>query len=358
MLELKTIKNLQHGSYYSDLYDRLTIEECRRLEKRGISEDHIAIETSKSKKDKIKKEFKVKVVVPTILYFVKGERYKKKSETIREWMERDEAKDKKLENAVVPTDIFCKKCGSEMTATLKHLHGDELKGEERVLIFFECPNKCKPRRAVFEDGKEWCLIHRCEKCNTEVEIKDTKNGDIITTTYTCKNCGHKGKEIIDFNLPKEKIDKNFERDRKRFCLSVEEGQKYIESSAKLEHFSEWMKEIKEKEKVGKAIAKIKKLPVAGLKKLLVPKLEKAGYSKLEFSKPEISRDVIVEFTIQDNKEDREEYDSRSQLKKLLKQNLENTNWRLMSEGVYYKLGILTGKLRGYENDEDLLRLVK
>jgi len=87
-------------------------------------------------------------------------------------------------------------------------------------------------------------------------------------------------------------------------------------------------------------------------------LEKEGYSKLEFSKPEINRDVVVKFTVQDDKEDRQEYDSRSQLKKLLKQTLENTNWRLMSEGIYYKLGILTGRLRGYENDEDLLKLVE
>jgi hypothetical protein len=30
----------------------------------------------------------------------------------------------------------------------------------------------------------------------------------------------------------------------------------------------------------------------------------------------------------------------------------------MSEGIYYRLGVLTGRLRGYENDEDLLRLIK
>jgi len=355
---ISSYTHLKPGYYYSDLYDRLTVEECRRLKKRGILEDHTAIETDKSKKDKIKKEFTVRVVVPTMLYFVKGERYKKKSETIREWMERDEVKDKKLENAIVPTNIFCKKCGSEMTATLKHLHGDELKGQEQVLFFFECLNKCKPRRAVFEDGEEWRLIHKCEKCNTEVEIKDTKKREIITTTYACKNCGHKGKEILDISPSKERIDKNFERDRKRFCLSIEEGQKYIESSAKLEHFSDWMKEVKEKEKISKVVAKIKKLPVAGIKKILVSILEKEGYSKLELFKPEIGKEVIIKFTVQDNKEDREEYDSRSQLKKLLKQTLENTNWRLMSDGINYRLGILTGRLKGYENDEDLLKLVK
>ena len=37
--------------------------------------------------DKTKKEFIVKVVSPTALYFIKGERYSKKVETIREWSE-------------------------------------------------------------------------------------------------------------------------------------------------------------------------------------------------------------------------------------------------------------------------------
>ncbi len=141
-------------------------------------------------------------------------------------------------------------------------------------------------------------------------------------------------------------------------MSEREGQEYLESEAKLKHLSGWMKELEGKKKIEKVISKIKKLPIAKLKKLLIPKLEKQEYIKLEFSKPEMSRDVIVEFTVQDNKEDREEYDSRSQLKKLLKQILEKTNWRLMSEGIYYRLGILTGRLRGYENDEDLLKLVK
>ena len=30
----------------------------------------------------------------------------------------------------------------------------------------------------------------------------------------------------------------------------------------------------------------------------------------------------------------------------------------MSEGVHYRLGYLSGKLKGYEQEEDLLQLVK
>lgn len=36
----------------------------------------------------------------------------------------------------------------------------------------------------------------------------------------------------------------------------------------------------------------------------------------------------------------------------------DTNWRLMTDGISYRTGILTGRLRAYETEEDLLRLVK
>jgi len=55
---------------------------------------------------------------------------------------------------------------------------------------------------------------------------------------------------------------------------------------------------------------------------------------------------------------RQEYDSKNNLKKLIKKILEKTNWRLMSEGIDYRLGYLSGKLKGYENEEDLIKIVR
>jgi len=135
----------------------------------------------------------------------------------------------------------------------------------------------------------------------------------------------------------------------------------VEKPEEAEQLSRFVKNIEEKEKnkeLYKKLAQIKKLSVVGLERPLLPKLEKEDYIKLELSKPKMERDVVIGFTVQDNKEDWKEYDSCSQLKKLLKQTLENTNWRLMSDGIFYRLGILTGRLRGYENDEDLLKLIK
>jgi len=119
----------------------------------------------------------------------------------------------------------------------------------------------------------------------------------------------------------------------------------------------WEEKKKNKELVEK-LAKIKKLTVAQLQKLLTTSFKKEGYIKLEFSKPEIKRDVFIDFTAQDNKLEREEYDSRTQVKRLLDKKLRNTNWRLMTGGINYRLGILSGRLRGYEHEENLIKLIR
>ncbi len=56
--------------------------------------------------------------------------------------------------------------------------------------------------------------------------------------------------------------------------------------------------------------------------------------------------------------DKAENASVCRLNRVIKKTLEGTNWRLMSEGVNYGLGYLSGRLKGYEQEEDLLQLVK
>ncbi len=43
------------------------------------------------------------------------------------------------------------------------------------------------------------------------------------------------------------------------------------------------------------------------------KLKKEDYIKLDFAKPEMAKDIITNFTAQDSKTNREEYDSRIQI---------------------------------------------
>ena len=62
--------------------------------------------------------------------------------------------------------------------------------------------------------------------------------------------------------------------------------------------------------------------------------------------------------MQDADSSRVETDSVRRFQRIVKKTLEETNWRLMSEGVHYRLGYLSGRLKGYEQEEDLLQLVK
>jgi hypothetical protein len=69
------------------------------------------------------------------------------------------------------------------------------------------------------------------------------------------------------------------------------------------------------------------------------------------------KEVTIDFSCLDDKSDRDDYDSRKTLKKSIDKALEETNWRLMSSGISYRLGYLSGSLRAYESDEDIKKLV-
>lgn len=55
-------------------------------------------------------------------------------------------------------------------------------------------------------------------------------------------------------------------------------------------------------------------------------------------------------------QDKQHY-SQKEMKKLITNILENTNWRLMSGGVSYRIGIVSGRLRAYESEEETITLL-
>ena len=95
-----------------------------------------------------------------------------------------------------------------------------------------------------------------------------------------------------------------------------------------------------------------------LQSLLNPVIQKAGYANFVLGKPDLLRSVTVEFATQDTQVGRSQYDSIQVLKKLIEKTLLETNWRLMSDGISYRLGFLIGRLRGVEGEEELLELAK
>lgn len=164
------------------------------------------------------------------------------------------------------------------------------------------------------------------------------------------------------NIPDDKFYRYVQKQKKWLGEFAEAVKKWmVEKPYEAEQLSRLVKSWEERDKNKEPydrLAKIKKLPIAGLFKLLSSILEKEGYIKLDFSKPEMGRGVIVQFTVQDDKSDREEYDSKTHLKMILQKGLESTNWQLMSDSISYHLGVLTGRLRGFELEEDLIKLIR
>jgi hypothetical protein len=352
-------KHLKPYQYYSDLYDKFTVEHCRGLEKIDYE-----VKLPKYKGKEIPKENQPGVIgafSKMHMFFETGERYLEKSKRISEWMERDKKYDELYEEAKAPENITCLTCGRLMFVESKYLDFGDKNKRDRVMFFYDCPLKHKPMRVFYDDGEERrSEPHLCPKCNSNFNEEAKREKDIIYITYTCIKCGFIEETNLDLTPKKEKIDPDFIRDRNRFCLSEADGQKYIEGKANIENLGKLIDSFKEKEKnkdLYNKVAKLKKLKIIELEKLLAPILESNSYVRLQFQTPEVGKDVFVPFIVYDSKSERTEYDSKHNLQKLLKNNLENTNWRLMSDGVNYRLGMLEGRLRAYEKEEDLVKLI-
>lgn len=343
---------LKEHSYYSNLYDHGTVEQCRWWLAQKL-EEKLAKKLLETKGNESK-------YVINIMYIRKGERFRHKSETIHQWMERDRAKDEQLDRAIQPANVHCFQCGLTMECIDRDLQSDVEDKNHRVLFTFSCSN-CEKGLAIWEGGEEWePKPHLCTKCQSVTISTDKRKGNVITTKYTCPSCRHIESDKIDLD---EKYvppppDPHFEEDRMKYCMSDKEGFEYV---SWISNVTALMGKL-EFEKKNKALidlkAKIKVLPIAELQNLLNLAIEKVGYKNLVLGKPEFLRGVTVEFAAQDTQVGRAEYDSIQGLKKLIEHALKETNWRLIGTQISYRLGFLTGRLKGVEGDDDLLELAK
>lgn len=359
------MKYLKDQSYYNDLYDLHTIETCLEYYW-GLRNDLEKHRNDDGFKKYTKKQFD-KDANRTVSYFVntiKIERYRHKKETIQKWMDEDRQRQEKFDNAIEPKGIVCPQCDSLMLSTIKDLD-DRLSKPMRVLFFSECPS-CKKRKGVYDDGSNYVSKPpRCPKCNHEAKVTYKKKGNILTWTTTCSSCGYKetnkddsDKWEADRKRKEERDKKLLEQCREEFCYSDEVGQRVVWDFDQLKVLVDRLKEREEHKKEYDAAASIKKLTVVELEKLLNNTVKPQGYIRLELSKPEFGRQLVVGFTVQDSNTSRQGYDSRNGFRKLVQGALADTNWRLMSEGVTYRLGYLQGRLKAFETEEDLLSLIK
>jgi hypothetical protein len=243
-------KYLKSEIYYSDLYDRHTVERCRMLE--GMVSEMDAEEAEFEDGEKISKETVIAVkgtLNKMRIHFETGERYLNKKNAIEEWMERDGKKDRLYESAEPPEDIRCLTCRNRLRVSSKMLWPNMDK-EDRVLFMFKCPNKCLPHRAFFSDGEEYrSNPNLCPNCNIPLHGKTNEDEQKIVTTYTCSNCDYSKTSELDLTLAEEeKIDENFAVDRDRFCLTDETGDKYRHEKWQMDNMGKMVKEWEEEDK--------------------------------------------------------------------------------------------------------------
>ena len=358
---------LKEDQYYINQYDLDTIKECLRTywTFRDNFDSHKQDKQFKAYSDeKFNKESHKAISI--VVNVTKIQRYKLKAEAIREWMEKDRKVQERFDNAVPPDETYCTECFSRTKVVTK----DFLRWYEpnsQVLFMFECV-KCKKRQSLYEDGSKYQYKPpQCPKCSIPLNHKSKKTKDILVTKYTCPKCDYKDENKLDFKKSDEEWEKNQEKDRKLlqdyrkdFCYEDKVGREAVLCLDNMIRFSKEVKEreAKEKDPVFQKAKQLKILKIGQLKELLEKTIEKESYLDLAFAKPEMGQFVIIDFSVNDMKESRGDYDSKKILKKLIEGILVDTNWRLMSDGVSYRLGILTGRLKAYEREEDLMKLVK
>ncbi len=378
---------LRAREYYENLYDELTVKDCRITE--GIflkqypqvkkinfqdrdNDRWITAESAKKDREdyeklsKKEKEFLAHYNIPKlILYFKTGERYLKREETINEWIKRDEARDQKRESiwemTHPKTDKRCRQCGDRMKPIHKDFHsiGSE-ENEDRILFMYECRG-CEFREGEFSDGEIWERKKpRCPECREILEESHKRLKTKIKFISICPSCKFKDSWEMELGdkskkkTPEEIKEENLmERDKLRFCLTEKEGREFAESKSSLERLSKLFEEIDEREASGemkeKDKEKLEKIGVLEAQKRIKTKLSGKKFLKLKFAEPNMSRDVSCEFKVYEGDSSRDEHNAKKQLKILIEKALKGSNWKLMSDGISCRMGILNGRIRGIES---------
>lgn len=339
-------KHLKDDAYYNDLYDRQTVESCLRFERTAFQYEGA---------EKLSQDVKNRILRLS-LYFKTGDRYKCKQEIIQKWKEQDKTYDQQYENAVEPQDVRCKFCKEPMKLFDKRLNIGIRKELTLVQFSYRC-KECRVGRYFYDNGKiEDRIPWKCPACSRRIKVQHKRKANKIYTKEICNYCNYKQEDILDLSKrsePKKKLTKEemiqFEKDRDRFCLSDEKGREYMKSIERIQSLSVLSKGIKNKKKVDAENPKVKDLTIPQLETMLRKELVKNGFAKLSFSEPRMAREVDIDFRVYD-KTDRSEDDSRKKLKKLLKILFKHTNWKLMSDGVHYRLGTVTGRLKALERE--------
>ncbi len=350
-----TYKHLDERSVYEERYDCHTVEECRWYEDSFLSLKPEGF----SPRDILKGSQQMMVLT---LFQLTSDRCLQREETISKWMERDRQRDATVERTHPPL-IRCPSCERAMECIHSYLNLGFGNNELDRMEFLLACKACKQSRHVYEDGRE--IVREptlCTKCKRAVETDTQERDGKRYYIEKCAHCGHIEETPSSLNEkkkePTEEEIERFKRDKTRFCISGEQADRYVRWKERSKELDEKKKEHELNLELYDKLKEVKKLTIAGIEERLTSAIKKADYGDLHITMPASEREIVLNFSARDLKVNRKEQDSRQTLEKMIKEVLSETNWSLASEGVSYRLGFLSGRIRGYESEEDLEKLTR
>lgn len=341
----------QPDQFYVDNYDRFIIKELKDLEK-NLPPDFV-VQSSLS--DTQIFSFIGHENRAISKFFTRAFLFaNRRKQVIEGRKQSDVEKDRLIQETVIPQRVLCNQCDSKMNFD-SHLFKDSY--NERILFVFTCKYHSQ-KKVVYADGKEYHFKQRrCKLCGaTEFKSTSEENKNVLVLTDICQSCG----DIEILELEADDEDQTItEEDRKKYCLQFTGISHFFQDLEAINQYTEWVKERDAEKDVKKQfeVDKIKKINVPALEILLKKATEKVGFTKFEFIKTDLSKFAMRTFTALDPTT-HSERDSVKMMAKRLEEVLFDSNWRLISNSISYRLGIVTGRIRAYETEDDLLTLAK
>lgn len=354
---------LQEREYYENLYDKMTVTDARRGQ--YYYDDFVARLAKKVQQldppDDLSRPGNALLMNIAYMQFLGYEllsRYEQREQTIEGWIERDRARDQRISNTELKHEPPCQHCG-RLGMKCRHktlMRRDQDQNEELVLLLFRC-NNCHKNSAYWEDGAPYEVNHDNESENCEIPTKSNP-----PKKKTPKK--HDIKDIDDpyyWNIDPEH-DPDYAKDRYKFCFYDEHWLKRLrdvrDGLEKMSKLGRYFAERDQQKDMIRAVEQIKKLSVVELMNALTPVIEAKHYAKVNFSAPQTERNLTMEFSCIDTQPNRQAHQSTRNLKHTIDEELLLTNWRLMSDGIHYRLGVLSGRLKAIENPDEVKKLAE
>jgi hypothetical protein len=350
-------KYRKEDSHYEDQYDKSTIKILKELGANSgipIIKKQERIYSSDGSKVVLTIDAKYDTLTP--FYTTAVWRAQHKQQLIMEAKIEDEKKDRLVMYNSMPKNVKCHSCDCLMIFCT-HFFEEE---NAKILFVFECPKGHNPKKVLYSNGREYHFKKAtCNVCGSDdIKSVSKKNKKLLTSTVTCNNCENIETHTYDLAYKTEKPIS--EDDRKIYCTDFIGRTSFTQDLETLLELAKYIKNSEDERKIKEEykIDEIEKINLPQLEERLIKLTEENKFKKLQFQSPDMGRHVTVEFSIQDAT-DRTEKESKKLIVKILQEYLIKTNWRLVSsDNINYRLGIISGKLKAHETEEDLLMLAK